>query len=74
MGQVTKGIERSYLEGRTTAEDKAGGWAGKSERRPGNMSVLSCLRLGYLVIRHGHFFFRNTAGNVVDCSKSGMHK
>ena len=39
-GKVTKGCERSNLEGRTAAEDEADGRAGKSERRPGNMTVL----------------------------------
>ena len=38
--QVTKGSERSNLEGRTAAEDEAGGQVGKSERRPGNMTVV----------------------------------
>ena len=36
-GKATKGCERSNLEGRTAAEDEAGGRTGKSERRPGNM-------------------------------------
>ena len=26
--------------GRTVAEDEAGGWAGKSEQKPGNMTVV----------------------------------
>ena len=39
-GQVTKGCKRSNLEGRTAAEDKVSGRAGKSERRPGNMAAV----------------------------------
>ena len=39
-GQVTKGCKRSNLEGRTAAEDEAGGREDKSERRPGNMAVV----------------------------------
>ena len=39
-GQVSKGCERSNLEGQTAAEDEAGGRAGKSERRPGNIAVI----------------------------------
>ena len=39
-GQVIKGCERSNLEGRTAAEDEASGRAGKSERRPGNMTAV----------------------------------
>ena len=39
-GQVTKGCKRLNLEERTALEDKAGGRAGKSERRPGNIAVV----------------------------------
>ena len=39
-GQVSKGCERSNLEGQTAAEDEAGGRTGKSKRRPGYMAAV----------------------------------
>ena len=40
-GQVTKGCDRSNLEGRTVVtEDETVGLTGKSELRPGNIAVV----------------------------------
>ena len=41
-GQATK-VASGDLEERTAAEDEAGGRAGKSDRRPGNMAVVVAL-------------------------------